>query len=319
MVDYINDDEIPVFLINGFLEAGKTQFIRYTMSEDYFQIEGRTLLIVCEEGETDYDAKELIENKTDRVVIEDESELTEERLSELNDKMKPERVVIEFNGMWDPTKLKFPKTWVLYQQITIIDGSTLDSYLANMKALMGPMLKETELVIVNRCDDKAPEELSDWKRKLRPMLQKGSDIVMENKHGEIPLETLPEELPYDINSDIIDIKNEDYGIWFFDCKDNPERYKGKKVSFTAQVMKSESFDKGYFVPGRMTMTCCEADMTFLGYLARYEDADAFEDGSWVKLTAEISIERRKEYESIGPVLNIISMAHTGAVEEPVTF
>ena len=60
-------------------------------------------------------------------------------------------------------------------------------------------------------------------------------------------------------------------------------------------------------------------MTFIGYLARYKDLDAFADKSWVKLTAEISIERREEYESIGPVLDVISMSHTGPIEEPVTF
>lgn len=319
MVDYINDDEIPVFLINGFLEAGKTQFIRYTMSEDYFQIEGKTLLIICEEGETEYSSEELKEYNTEAITIDSESEFARERLCELNEQYKPERVVIEYNGMWNPETLKLPDKWVLYQQITIFDGSTLDAYFANMKALMGPMLKDTELVIVNRCDDKEPEKLSDWKRKLRPMLQREADIVMENKYGEIPLETLPEELPYDIDSDVIEVKNEDYGIWFFDCKDNPERYKGKKVSFTACIMKSDRFKKGYFVPGRMAMTCCEADMTFIGYLARYKDLDAFADKSWVKLTAEISIERREEYESIGPVLDVISMSHTGPIEEPVTF
>ena len=157
MVDYINDDEIPVFLINGFLEAGKTQFIRYTMSEDYFQIEGKTLLIICEEGETEYSSEELKEYNTEAITIDSESELTRERLCELNEQYKPERVVIEYNGMWNPETLKLPDKWVLYQQITIFDGSTLDAYFANMKALMGPMLKDTELVIVNRCDDKEPE------------------------------------------------------------------------------------------------------------------------------------------------------------------
>ncbi len=319
MIDYIEDDEIPVFLINGFLEAGKTQFVSYTMGEDYFQIEGNTLLLVCEEGETEYDDEELGDYNTKKMIIEDIDELKKVKLEKLNEEFKPDRVIIELNGMWDPARIELPDKWVLYQQITIMDGSTLDSYLANMKALMGPMLKETELVIINRCDGREMSELSDWKRKLRPMLQKGSDIVMENKYGEIPLETLPEELPYDIEEDVIEIKNEDYGIWFFDCKDNPERYKGKKLSFTARIMKSERFDKSYFVPGRMAMTCCEADMTFLGYLARYNDIDAFGDGAWVKLVAEISIERRKEYESIGPVLNVLSMALTGPIEEPVTF
>ena len=51
----MNEDKMPLFLINGFLEAGKTQFIKFTMQQDYFQTEGKTLLIVCEEGEEEYD------------------------------------------------------------------------------------------------------------------------------------------------------------------------------------------------------------------------------------------------------------------------
>ena len=49
------EEKLPLFLINGFLEAGKTQFIRFTMEQDYFQTEGLTLLLVCEEGEEEYD------------------------------------------------------------------------------------------------------------------------------------------------------------------------------------------------------------------------------------------------------------------------
>ena len=51
----IDEDVMPVFLINGFLEAGKTQFLEFTMDQEYFQTEGKTLLIVCEEGDTEYD------------------------------------------------------------------------------------------------------------------------------------------------------------------------------------------------------------------------------------------------------------------------
>lgn len=50
--DTLDDDFMPVFLINGFLEAGKTQFLQFTMQQDYFQTDGKTLLIVCEDGDT---------------------------------------------------------------------------------------------------------------------------------------------------------------------------------------------------------------------------------------------------------------------------
>ena len=39
----IDDGIMPVFLINGFLEAGKTEFLSFTMEQDYFQAEGKTM------------------------------------------------------------------------------------------------------------------------------------------------------------------------------------------------------------------------------------------------------------------------------------
>ena len=72
MAEYdLNDDMIPVFMINGFLEAGKTQFLQFTMAQDYFQTEGKTLLIVCEEGDTEYDEDLLKRTKTSVVYIDD--------------------------------------------------------------------------------------------------------------------------------------------------------------------------------------------------------------------------------------------------------
>lgn len=319
MADYINDNEIPVFLINGFLEAGKSAFIKYTMGEEYFQIDGKTLLIVCEEGEVEYHADELKEYETSMVVLEREEDMTKSYLEELQKRYRPERVIIEFNGMWNMDKLELPADWALYQQVTIMDGTTLQQYLNNMKSLMGPMLRNSELCIVNRCDGKTNEELVEWKRKLRPMLLSGSDIVFENKNGEIPMEILPEELPYDLEADVLQIKPEDYGIWFFDMKDNPRRYEGKTVEFTACIMKSKDFEKDCFVPGRMAMTCCEADMTFIGFLAHSASLSSFANHAWVKLRAKVEVRERREYGGEGPFLEVESMAHTGEIEEPVGF
>lgn len=319
MADYINDNEIPVFLINGFLEAGKSAFIKYTMGEEYFQIDGKTLLIVCEEGEVEYHADELKEYETSMVVLERKEDMTKSYLEELQKRYRPERVIIEFNGMWNMDKLELPADWALYQQVTIMDGTTLQQYLNNMKSLMGPMLRNSELCIVNRCDGKTNEELVEWKRKLRPMLLSGSDIVFENKNGEIPMEILPEELPYDLEADVLEIRPEDYGIWFFDMKDNPRRYEGKTVEFTACIMKSKDFEKDCFVPGRMAMTCCEADMTFIGFLAHSAALSSFANHAWVKLRAKVEVRERREYGGEGPFLEVESMALTGEIEEPVGF
>ena len=49
------------------------------------------------------------------------------------------------------------------------------------------------------------------------------------------------------------IAPEDFGIWYIDCMDKPDRYRGKVVEFTGMVMKSNKFPKNYFVPGRMAI------------------------------------------------------------------
>ena len=45
--------EIPIYLITGFLESGKTSFINFTVAQEYFQIDGPTLLITTEHTKKD--------------------------------------------------------------------------------------------------------------------------------------------------------------------------------------------------------------------------------------------------------------------------
>ena len=124
----IDDETMPLFPINGFLEAGKTQFLQFTMGQDYFQAEGKTLLICCEEGDTEYDPELLKKTNTILVNVESMDEISPERLTELELLHNPERVLMEWNGMWNQDELRLPKDWEVYQQITIIDGSTFDLY-----------------------------------------------------------------------------------------------------------------------------------------------------------------------------------------------
>ena len=47
--------QIPVYLFVGQLESGKTKFIQETMEDPNFDSGDKTLLLVCEEGEVEYD------------------------------------------------------------------------------------------------------------------------------------------------------------------------------------------------------------------------------------------------------------------------
>lgn len=294
----------PVYIINGFLESGKTEFISYTLSQPYFQIRGKTLLIVCEEGEIEYDAEILKKSRTIMEVIDEESDFTSEKLIELEKKYKPERIVIEYNGVWNPKNMKLPWHWTVEQQITTINGATFQNYYANMKSLLAEQIRKSELIIFNRCDG-LNDQLGNYKRNVKAVNPQ-AEVIFEDKDGEIT-QLLEEDLPYDINKPIIELDDTGYGVWFIDTTDNLNRYLGKTIQFTAMVLKPKEMEKGYFVPGRMAMTCCADDMAFLGYACEYDKAEELENKSWVKVTASVDVGYRKEYEGEGPILHAVSV------------
>lgn len=304
---------IPVYLINGFLESGKTDFIKYTISQPYFQTRGTTLLILCEEGEIEYEQTLLKKTRTVMEVIEEEEDFTIESLMELEKKHKPERIIIEYNGMWNVKDMKLPIHWSIDQQITMIDASTFPMYYTNMKSMVAEMVRKSEMIIFNRCD--GIKELSNYKRNVKAVNQQ-AEIIFEDSQGEIE-EMMEEELPYDLNQPVVELDNEGYGIWYLDSLDHIERYVGKTVQFVGQVLKPSSFPSDYFVPGRLAMTCCADDMAFLGFACEYDKASELTQKSWVKVTATIANEYWPDYNGEGPVLHAVSVEKTKAPKEEV--
>ena len=294
----------PVYIINGFLESGKTEFISYTLSQPYFQIRGKTLLIVCEEGEVEYDAKVLQRSRTILETIEDEEDFTPEKLLDLEKAYKPERIVIEYNGMWNCKDMKLPWHWTVEQQITIINGATFQNYYSNMKSLLAEQIRKSEMIIFNRCDG-LNEQLGNYKRNVKAVNPQ-ADIIFEDKDGEIN-QLLEEDLPFDLNAPVIELNNYGYGIWYIDAMDNLGRYLGKTFKFTAMVLKPKEFPANEFVPGRMAMTCCADDMAFMGFACEYNKASELTNKEWVEVTATMDKAYRPEFKAEGPMLRAISV------------
>lgn len=302
-----------VYVINGFLESGKTEFITYTLAQPYFQIKGTTLLILCEEGEIEYEEDLLKRSKTVVELIEEEEDFTSSRLLELEKKHKPDRIIIEYNGMWNFKDMKLPWHWKIDQQITTIDGSTFPMYFTNMRSLLAEMVRNSEMIIFNRCD--GIQDLSSYKRNIKAINQK-ADIIFEDKNGEIT-EIMEDDLPYDLKKDVIELDDIGYGIWYMDSMDHLERYFNKTLVFNAMVLKPEGFKKGYFVPGRMVMTCCADDIAFLGYVCEYDGADSLTQKEWVKVKATVTKEYWEDYQGEGPVLHAISVEKTKAPKNEI--
>jgi len=303
----------PVYIVNGFLESGKTEFIRYTLSQPYFQVRGTTLLIVCEEGEEEYEDALLKGSRTVMEVIDEEEEFTTTRLIELEKKHKPERIIIEYNGMWNFKEMKLPWHWKVEQQITTIDASSFTMYFTNMKSLLAEMLRKSEMIIFNRCD--GIEELSTFKRNVKAINQQ-AEIIFEDSQGEIN-QLFEDDLPYDLNAPVLELDNIGYGIWYLDSLEHLERYIGKTISFVGMVLIPGDFPKGYFVPGRMAMTCCADDMAFLGFACEYEQADKLSERAWVKVTAKVVKEYFADYQGEGPVLKAISVEPAKVPKEEI--
>lgn len=305
---------LPVYLINGFLESGKTEFIKFTIEQPYFRSRRNTLLLVCEEGESEYEERLLKKTNTILELVEDASDLTSQRMLELEKKYKPERIILEYNGMWNMKDMKLPVHWKVEQQITIIDGSTFPMYYTNMKSLVAEMVRRSEMIIFNRCDG-IEEDLPGYKRNVKAVNPK-AEIIFEGRDGEIDA-TLEEELPYDLNQSVIALDDSCFGVWYLDAMDHLDRYVGKTISFVAQVLRPKNFPKGYFVPGRLAMTCCADDMAFLGYACEYEEAGALKEKSWVQVTAVVAKEYFADYQGEGPILKATKVEACKAPKEEV--
>ena len=303
----------PIYVINGFLESGKTEFITYTLAQPYFRIKGRTLIIACEEGEIEYEEALLAQCNAVIEWVEEESEFTPANLVELEKKHKPERIIIEYNGMWNCKDMKLPWHWRLEQQITTIDATTFSMYYTNMRSLLAEMIRKSEMIIFNRCD--GIQELNVYKRNIKAVNQ-NADVIFEGSQGEIN-EIFEEDLPYSLDQPVIELDNMSYGIWYLDSLDHLERYIGKTIRFTAMVLHPEGAADDYFVPGRMAMTCCADDMAFLGFACQYDGAANLKQQEWVQVTATVHREYWKNYDGEGPVLHALSVERAKAPKDPV--
>ncbi len=314
----MNEASVMVYLMTGFLDSGKTQFLKFTLEQDYFQIDGKTLLILCEEGEEEYDPMELLKYGVVIEKVDDQENLTEEWLEEMNRKHEPERVVVEYNGMWkvsDFEALKLPQGWAIEQKLTTVDASTFQMYLTNLKPLFVEMVRGAELVLFNRCDDIAP--LAGYRRSVK-VVSPQAEVIFEDEEGEVE-NIFEDDVPYDLKAPVIRIEKEDYGIWYVDMMENPDRYKGKVVEFTAKVVKPRSFPSKVFLPGRMAMTCCADDTTFLGYVCKSPYAPKLKPGDWVKVRAKVGFANLSVYRGEGPLLEAEYVEAAEPIEELVYF
>ena len=298
--------DIPVYLIAGFLDSGKTGFINGIL-RDGFAEEDRTLLICCEEGELEYDPRVL--GNVFTYTVDEQSQLTPELFKKLEKQYRPKQVIIEYNGMWMIEPLyrdSLPANWILYQIMCLVDARSFEMYVKNMGQLMMEKISNADMLIFNHCNEELRAQLRS--RNLR-MVNRRADIYLENEDGTSEEYVTPEMSPFDLSDGHLDVPDDDYGVWYVDMMDNPDRYDGVTVRYKAVMCHSKKF-KGVHCPGRFAMVCCDKDMQFLALVCRGEGLEQYKDKQWVKIHATVKKEACDAYQGEGPVLYVTSIAAT---------
>lgn len=300
-----NRADIPVYIFTGIIESGKTSFIRDTLKDPGFHTNEKTVIVCCEEGIEEYDSEELNKKNVFIEYVNEQEDLTKDFWKKIDNDYKPVRVMVEYNGVWTMDGLdedNMPENWNIVQVISTVDFTTYNSYWKNMRAFIKEQLLLSDMIILNRCTDQTKR--NEFRR----------NVKLFNKKAQIGYEAAPgyenalaeEELPFDLDQEVVTIEDDDYGIFFMDAMDNSKKYDGKTVKFNALVYHPPKYPNTMFVPGRFTMTCCAEDIQFLGMMCKSDSPVEYPDRSWITVTATIRREFLKEYRGKGPVLHLIS-------------
>ena len=275
--------ELPVFLLNGFLESGKTTLIKEIVENNEQYHDNSTVIIACEDGEVEYEEDWCEKFQVHVEHIDSQDDLTVEYLEKLDSIYMPDRIVIEYNSFFDWEAQEFPDYMVIYQQITLIDAKTFNVMFNNMKKIFQQMVLNSSLVIFNRCD--GIKDLGLYRRWIRGLTQQ-AQIAFEDKNGNLTT-MLDEDLPYDLSKDVICFEEDVYPTWYVDVFDNYEKYFNKLFKFKAFV---RGIEKKTIVVGHDVMTCCSEDIQFLGYEVINESKTKVKLGDCVYLECYVTRE-----------------------------
>ncbi len=295
-------EEISVYMFLGFLESGKTQFIQETLEDPRMENGEKTMLLVCEEGETEYSPERFAVKNVAVITLESENELTAENLYALTKKHKVNRVVVEYNGTWLLQKFfeAMPENWVINQIMTFFDAATFLNYNLNMRQLVFDKIQMTQMVVFNRF--KGEYDKLAFHKTVRGISRR-PDIVYEYLGGKPEFDDIEDPLPFDVNAPVIEIEDRDFAWFYRDMAENTAQYVGKTVKFKGMVAVSRKVPKGYVVLGRHIMTCCEADIAYDGFAVKTgELIKGLQTRDWIIVTAKIQIEYNSVYKQEGPVM-----------------
>lgn len=118
---------------------------------------------------------------------------------------------------------------------------------------------------------------------------------------------------YDAANRHITISDAEFYTWMDVIWANPTDYDGWTLTVTGEVDKtSREMGADEFIPARLIMTCCAADLTPCGFVCKWEQADTLTPDSWVTVTG--TIYQRQYSDHSEPQLQVQSVVAAEPVE-----
>ena len=313
--DMEDEPIVPVYLICGFLESGKTTLINRMIENDSFA--GMLPVVIsCEEGVEELDRKRMKAIGAETISLDVPEKLDGKFLQDLNDNYDPECVVIEYNTMWTLKRfidIELPKYWQIIEIVSLIDAGTYDNYMTNMRQYMTEAPMIADMIIVNRSSEKTPK--SAIRRQLKAVNPRAR-IMFENLDGTHDDGVSDEDLPYDMKAEVIDIPDDMFGTFFLDGVDHAKRYQNRTVRLSGLVCSMDDpGEKGYYI-GRKALVCCANDVRIVGLPVKTKTKRP-RFGEWISLTAKCDIDYVPFLGRDGVVLTQISAEKAKAPEDEV--
>ena len=293
--------KIPVYLFTGFLEGGKTTIIQESLNDQNFNSGEKTLILLCEEGIEELDPSQFWGKNVTIQVIDSEDMITEENLLSYTKGKKIDRIIIEYNGMWLLQTLydNFPENWGIYQNMMFADANTFISYNNNMRQLMVDKLLNCEMIVLNRTPaDIDKEEV----HKIVRGISRSCAITYDYPDGHVEYDDIEDPLPFDLDAPVVEIKDEDYAVFYRDLSEDMGKYNGKTLRFKGIVARDGKMGERSLLAGRHVMTCCADDIAYHPLVCIFAEANTAKTGDWITVTGKIKIEAHKLYRGEGPVL-----------------
>ncbi len=295
--------KLPVYLFTGFLEGGKTHIIQESMEDQKFNSGEKTLILQCEEGLEELDLSRFYGQNVYLETIESEAELTQEHLTEIGRKHKLDRVIIEYNGMWQMNTLyeNLPDNWGIYQEMMFADANTFLNYNANMRQLTVDKLLNCEMIVLNRTPENINKE--EVHKVIRGITRRAA-ITYDYPDGHVEYDDIEDPLPFDLNAPTVNIEDADYALFYRDLSEEMEKYDGKTVRFKGLIARDTSLGTAAALAGRHVMTCCAADIAYNPLVCIFPEKSTLKTKDWAILTGKIKIEKHRLYRGVGPVLYV---------------